>query len=143
MNATKPIRWVWTFVGVEVAGLAVDALWHGRSHEDLEAASTAEMAAHLATVHLLLYAGVLGLLASAIWLLADRARQSVVGAAAPVMVAGAAVQTAGEAWHAYSHLVLRPNPAPELVGFVGLAAVVAALLTRRRHPMRSRSAGAP
>ncbi len=128
MKNAKPRMWIWTFVVVELVGLSVDAFWHFLLEPEFEGESVREMARHLATVHLLLYLGVLGLLASTTWALIGRARQSGVGLALPVMVGGAAIQTAGEVWHAYSHLHLRPNPAPEVIGFLGLAAVIAALL---------------
>jgi hypothetical protein len=54
-------------------------------------------------------------------------------------MAGAVVQTTGEAWHAYSHLALWPNPLPELFGFVGLLMVIASMLGSRRAE-RERSA---
>jgi fructose-specific phosphotransferase system IIC component len=82
-------------------------------------------------VHLLLYLGVLALLATTLTALIARARAGRVGLATPVMVAGAVAQTTGEIWHAYSHLALRPNPTPELLGFIGLAAGVVALIASR------------
>lgn len=82
-------------------------------------------------MHLLLYLGVLALLATTLTTLIARARAGRVGLATPVMVAGAMAQTICEAWHAYSHLALRPNSAPELLGFLGLAAVVGALVLSR------------
>jgi cytochrome bd-type quinol oxidase subunit 2 len=129
---------IWACVIVELLGLGLDALWHGLLHPEFEATSVGEMVRHLATVHLILYLGVLGLLVSTVRALVERARESAVGIAVPVMVAGAAVQAIGETWHAYSHLQMRPSPAPELIGFVGLAAVVVALLVSRRQ-MRGRA----
>ena len=88
------------------------------------------MARHLLGVHLLLYLGVLALLAATLSALIARARAGRVGLATPVMVAGAVAQTTDEVWHAYSHLALRPNPVPELLGFVGRAVVVALVASR-------------
>jgi len=133
---------------VELLGLGVDAVWHGQLHPEFEGTTTrTEMARHLLSVHLLLYLGVLALLVSTLAALIARARAGSVGIAVPVMVAGAAAQTIGEVWHAWSHLEMRPNPAPELMGFVGLAVVVVALLASRRggtpstHRQRERSWG--
>lgn len=80
----------------------------------------------------MLYVGVVWLVVSTAWALVDRARRSGVGVALPVALAGAAVQLGGEVWHAYSHLQLRPNPVPELVGFVGLAVAIAATVASAR-----------
>ena len=123
---------IWASVVLELVGLGVDALWHGLLHPEFEGTSRGEMARHLLGVHLLLYLGVLALLATTLTALIARARAGRVGLATPVMVAGAVAQTTGEVWHAWSHLEMRPNPAPELMGFVGLAAVVIALLVSRR-----------
>lgn len=128
----NPRRWIWAFVVVEALGLAVDALWHGLVHGDFEAKTAAEMMRHLATVHLPLYIGVLGLLVSTTWAVFASARRAKIGLALPSALVGAVVQTIGEAWHAYSHLELRPNPIPELVGLIGLLAVIIAMLASRR-----------
>ena len=132
MTRNNPRAWIWIFMMVELVGLTVDALWHGVLQRDFKAGTVSEMARHLATVHLPLYVGVLGLLASTTWALLARVRRSKAGLALPLAVAGAVVQTAGEAWHAYSHLALRPNPLPELFGFVGLLMVIASMLGSRR-----------
>ncbi len=60
---------------------------------------------------------------------------NVVDRALAIAFAGAAIQLAGEVWHAYSHLQFRPNPFPELAGFVGLAvAIVATVAAGRTAP---------
>jgi len=122
---------IWASVVLELVGLGVDALWHGLLHPEFEGTSRGEMARHLLGVHLLLYLGVLALLAATLSSLIARARDGRVGLAIAAMVAGAVAQTTGEVWHAYSHLALRPNPTPELLGFIGLAAVVVALVASR------------
>ncbi len=101
--------WVWAAVIVEIIGLSVDAVWHGLIGSEIEPQTRGEMVRHLATVHLVLYVGV-GML----------------------FLAPAAVQLAGEVWHAYSHLQFRPNPFPELAGFVGLAVVIVATIVAGR-----------
>jgi len=80
------------------------------------------------------YIGVLGLFATAIWAAADADRRAAAGLALPLVVAGATVQLAGEVWHAYSHLTFRPNPFPELAGFLGLVAVIGATIVASRRP---------
>jgi hypothetical protein len=116
---------------VEFVGLAVDALWHGVLHRDFEAGTLPEMVRHPATAHLPLYIGVLGLLGSTTWALLARVKRGKGGIALPLAVVGAAVQTVGEAWHAYSHLMLRPNPLPELFGFAGLLMAIVSILGSR------------
>lgn len=134
--------WVWTFIGVQAAGVAVDAVWHGLLHPDFEPRTVAETVRHLATVHLLLYLGVLGLCAVAAWALFGRPRRLGTGLALPLAFAGALLQLAGEAWHAYVHLRLEPSPFPELIGFAGLALVIGATIVAGRSA-RSAVADAP
>jgi hypothetical protein len=87
---------------------------------------------HQERAHFSLYIGVLGLLASTTWAVLARMTRSKAGVALPLAVAGAVVQVVGEAWHAYSHLALRPNPLSELFGFVGLLTVIVSMLAFRR-----------
>ena len=136
-------RWIWIFVVVQLVGLVTDAAWHGLLSRGVEPETLAEMVGHLATVHLPLYIGVLGLFVTAIWAAADPGRRAAAGLALPLVVAGATVQLAGEVWHAYSHLTFRPNPFPELAGFLGLVAVIGATIVASRRPgVASRPAGA-
>lgn len=95
-------RFIWTFVIVQLVGLGVDAAWHGALSRGVEPETLGEMVRHLATVHLLLYVGVLGLFVTAIWAAADPRRRAAAGLTLPIAVAGATVQLAGEVWHAYS-----------------------------------------
>jgi hypothetical protein len=126
-------RWIWTFVVVQLIGLGIDAAWHGALSAGVEPETFAEMVRHLATVHLPLYVGVVGLFVTAIWAAADPVRRADAGLALPLVVAGATVQLAGEVWHAYSHLTFRPNPFPELAGFLGLVVVVGATIATGRR----------
>ena len=131
-------RWIWTFVVVQLIGLGIDAAWHGALSPGVEPETFAEMVRHLATVHLPLYVGVVGLFVTAIWAAADPVRRADAGLALPLVVAGATVQLAGEVWHAYSHLSFRPNTFPELAGFLGLVVVVGAtIVTGRRRSDRA------
>jgi hypothetical protein len=125
--------WVWTFIGVQVAGVVVDAIWHGLLHPDFEPRTIAETVRHLTTVHLLLYVGVLGLCAVTAWALFGQPRRPVTDIVLPLAFAGALLQLAGEAWHAYVHLQLQPSPWPELIGFGGLAVVIGATIAAGRH----------
>ena len=139
-------RWIWTFVAIQLVGLGIDAAWHGALSAGVEPETIGEMVRHLATVHLPLYLGVLGLFVTAIWAAADPARRAAAGVALPLVVAGATVQLAGEVWHAYSHLVFRPNPFPELAGFLGLVVVIGATILVDRRGRDDRAAvesGAP
>lgn len=124
--------WVWTFVGVQAAGVVVDAIWHGLLHPGFEPQTFGETVQHLATVHLLLYLGVLGLCAVTAWALFARSQPPGTGIALPLAFAGALLQLGGEVWHAYVHLQLRPSPFPELIGFVGLAVVIGATIAAGR-----------
>jgi len=134
LDARQQRGWSWirAAIIVEIVGLAIDALWHGVLSPEVEPGTHAEMVRHLLTVHLVLYVGVVLLVVSTAWALVERARRSGIGAALPGALAGAAVQLGGEVWHAYSHLQLRPNPVPELVGFVGLALAIAATVASAR-----------
>jgi hypothetical protein len=148
MKLETPRFWIWASVIVQLVGLVVDALWHGLLHPDFEAQTFGEMVRHLVTVHLLLYVGVAALLVSTAWAALPHARRSGIGRAPLLAAAGAALQMVGEAWHAYSHLGMRPSPIPEFVGFVGLLAAIIATfvagraarpspdrdLTESRHP---------
>jgi hypothetical protein len=132
MKLETPRFWIWAFVIVQLVGLAVDALWHGLLHPGFEPQTSGEMIGHLVTVHLPLYIGVTGLLISTAWAALAHARRSGISRAPLLAVGGAVVQTVGEAWHAYSHLAMRPNPIPEIVGFAGLVIAVIATFTSGR-----------
>ena len=133
-------RWIWTFVIVQLIGLGLDAVWHGALSRGVEPETLGAMVRHLATVHLPLYIGVLGLFVTAIWAAADPGRRAAAGLTLPLVVVGATVQLAGEIWHAYSHLTFRPNPFPELAGLLGLVVVIGATIVAgraRRPPVES------
>ena len=106
----------------------VDAIWHGLPGLEAEPQTRREMVRHLATVHLVLYAGVVMLFLATAWAV----RHSGGRRALAIAFAGAAIQLAGEVWHAYSHLQFRPNPFPELAGFVGLAVAIGATVAAGR-----------
>lgn len=80
-------RWIWIFVVVQLVGLVTDAAWHGLLSRGVEPETLAEMVGHLATVHLPLYIGVLGLFVTAIWAAADPGRRAAAGLALPLVVA--------------------------------------------------------
>jgi hypothetical protein len=73
------------------------------------------------------------LLVSTAWALAEQSRRAGRGLAIPVAFAGAAVQTAGEAFHVYTHLQLRPEGVvPAMVAMLGLIVAVGAMALSRR-----------
>jgi hypothetical protein len=135
--------WVWTCLVVQVAGVAVDAVWHGLLHSQFEPQTTAEMLRHLLSVHLLLYLAVLGLCVVTAWALFGQPRRPRAGLALPVAFAGALLQLEGEIWHAYVHLRLQPSPLPELVSFVGLAVVIGATIAAGRGASSAASPARP
>jgi hypothetical protein len=120
--------WIWAAVIVEIIGVSVDAVWHGLLGSEAEPQTRREMVRHLATVHLVLYAGVVMLFLATAWAV----RHSGGRRALAIAFAGAALQLAGEVWHAYSHLQFWPNPFPELAGFVGLAVAIVATVVAGR-----------
>ena len=125
--------YIWAAVTVEIIGLAIDALWHGLLAAEVEPQTRVEMVRHLASVHLVLYAGVAAMFLATAWALVDQVRHGGAGVAPSIAFAGATIQVIGEVWHAASHLHLQPNPTPELAGFVGLAlAMVATAVAGRR-----------
>ncbi len=131
---------MWVSLVVEWVGLAYDAAWHGLLNPTFEAVTVEQMIRHLSTVHLPLYIGVVGMLLSSTWALVDQLRRSETGVAVPVAFAGSLVQTAGETWHAYTHLQLTMHSGPIAftVSFFGMLIVTSALaLGGRRGPWRA------
>src|SRR5262245_41466591 len=137
-----PRVWIAISACIQLSGLALDATWHGLLNPEFEAATLSQMVRHLASVHLLLYIGVVSVLLSTGWALLDQIRRGERGLALPVAFAGAGLSTAGEAWHAYEHLQLRITHSAAIAGstaFLGLVIVVGALLASR-HAVRGRRA---
>src|SRR5262249_24822240 len=125
---------IWTAVSVQVVGLIVDIIWHA-VHSDFEAKTVEQMGGHRGTVHIPIYGGVLWVLRTTAWALIDRAGRPPIGAAFPVAFVGALISTAGEAWHAFSHLQLSTHTAPIAggVSFVGLVIVATAMWVSGRR----------
>jgi hypothetical protein len=94
-----PRAWIWVSVCVQLSGLAFDATWHGLLNPGFEAVTISQMARHLASVHLLLYSGVVSVLLSTGWALLDQLWRGEYSLALPVAFAGALLSTAGEGWH--------------------------------------------
>ena len=138
----NPRTWMWIWLGVECVGLAYDFAWHGFLNPGFDATTMDEMVKHLSTVHLPLYFGVAGMLVSSTWGLIDHLRRSETGLAIPGAFVGSLIQTAGETWHAYSHLQLTTHTGPIAfsVSFIGMVIVAAALVAGRRGDRR-RAAG--
>lgn len=128
---------IWTALGVQLAGLIVDLVWHAL-HSDFEAATTEQMLVHLGTVHIPIYVGVLCVLLTTAWALIDQARRPPIGAAFPVAFVGALISTAAEAAHVYRHLQLDTHGAPiaGAVSFVGFLIVAAAMWAGGRRDRR-------
>jgi hypothetical protein len=135
--------WIWAALSVQLFGLAFDAVWHGLLNPDFEAVTVDQMVRHLSTVHLPLYIGVLSLLVTTAWALIDQIRRSNIGAALPVAFAGAVVSTAGEIWHAYTHLQLSTHSGPiaGITSSFGFIVVVTALWLEGRHNRRAAADG--
>jgi hypothetical protein len=125
-------------VVVQVCGLAFDAVWHGFLNPDFKAVTVDQMVAHLSTVHLPIYIGVVSVLLTTTWALVDQMRRSKSGLALPLAFAGALVSTAGEAWHAYTHLQLSTHSGPvaAATSLFGLMVVITALGLAERHDRR-------
>jgi hypothetical protein len=129
-------RWIWAALGLQLIGLAYDAIWHGLLHPGIEPQTRQEMIAHLTTVHLPLYIGVLSVFVTTVWALTQgmRERGGFGGKryGSPqlfVALAGALLSVIGEAWHAVTHLRLDTHSAPVAgslspLGFVLVAAAV-------------------
>jgi hypothetical protein len=113
-------------------------VWHGLLNPGFEPTSPREMARHLVTVHLPLYAGVVGLFASLVVVVIRR--RATAERVLWVALAGAGLQLAGEGWHAWTHLALAPDPVvPGIVGAAGFAIALVGLglaWHRRRRATR-------
>jgi uncharacterized BrkB/YihY/UPF0761 family membrane protein len=132
---------IWTALGVQLAGLIVDIVWHAL-HSDFEPQTVEQMVVHLGTIHIPIYVGVLCILMTTAWALIDQARRPPIGAAFPVAFVGAVIATAGEAWHAYSHLQLSTHTASVAgaVSFAGFLIVAAAMWVSGRRDRRRKPA---
>jgi hypothetical protein len=135
------LKWIWAALAVQLGGLAFDAVWHGLLNPDFEATTVDQMVRHLTTVHLPIYIGVLSVLVTTAWELVDQIRGSKIGVALPVAFAGALVATAGEIWHAYSHLQLSTHSGPiaGITAVFGFIVVVIALWFAGHHERRAPS----
>ena len=103
---SDPRTWIWTSLTLQLFGLAFDAVWHGLLNPNFEAVTAAQMVNHLSTVHLPIYIGVLSVFVSTAWAVVDQMRRSKINLAILVAFTGAVLSTAGEIWHAYTHLQL-------------------------------------
>lgn len=120
--------WVWASLALQFLGYVLDVAWHGLVRPGVEPATVSDMAHHLATVHLPLYAGALSVLVSTWRALRRRIGRSP-AIALRVALAGALLSTGGEAWHASSHLRLDTHTAPVAGGLsaAGFLVVVIAM----------------
>lgn len=128
---------IWASLGVQLAGLVFDYAWHALN-PDFKAVTVREMVTHLSTVHLPIYVGVLSVLLTTAWALIGQMKRSQIGVALPVAFTGALIATAGEGWHAYTHLQLSTHSGPiaATTAFIGFIVVVTALWLAGRHGRR-------
>jgi hypothetical protein len=94
-SPNRPQAWVWRAACLQLSGLLYDAVWHGVLHPDFEGETVVEMVHHLATVHLLLYVGVVSVLVTTGWVLLGQLRRRENDTALRVAFAGALLSTAG------------------------------------------------
>lgn len=142
MTSQTTRSWIWIAIIVQFVGYAFDTLWHGLLRPGMEPQIFNEMVRHLATVHLPLYVGALGLLVTTGMALFQRVRPSEAGPALPIAFGGALLSTAAEAWHAYSHLHMNTHTGPIAgsLSFVGfLVAVTAMSLWGRQRRRRTQA----
>src|SRR2546422_4772140 len=137
-DARTARTWIWAALVLQLAGLALDGVWHGLLSPSVEPTTFAEMVLHLGTVHLPLYIGVLSVLVTTGWALLEERRSRWA-----IAFAGALLSTAAEAWHASIHLRLstRGGPIAEGVAMIGFVVVVIAVWVGGREERR-RSASA-
>jgi hypothetical protein len=142
MDRPSARTWVWVALGVQFAGYLFDALWHGVLRPGVEPQTVADMAWHLATVHLPLYLGSGGVLVTTAMALRQEMKRPLVGAVPWLAVAGAVISLGAELWHAYSHLRLDTHTGPiaGAVSSIGFVIVVAAMWLSSEH--RRRAGGA-
>ena len=132
-------RWIWTALALQGLGYLFDALWHGVLSPGVEPHTLDEMIRHLATVHLPLYVGALGTLATTAAALALSAARSTTTRALWITAAGAVISAGAEAWHAASHLRLDTHQAPlaGTLSFMGFLLVLISMAASRQRPHRA------
>src|ERR1700730_5015182 len=108
MSGEKGRAWIWAAVIVEIIGLSIDAVWHGLLGSEVEPQTRGEMARHLATVHLVLYAGVVMLFLATASAVRHAARRRLLFLA----FAGAAIQLVGDGARVFAP----PAPAEPVSG---------------------------
>jgi cbb3-type cytochrome oxidase subunit 3 len=131
--------WITVMLVVQLVGYVFDAVWHGLLRPGAEPETFNEMVRHLATVHLPLYIGALGvLIATGIALSRRRVRPADAARALLIAFGGALLSVAAEAWHAYSHLQMDTHTGPiaGTVSFVGFVIAAAAVLFWGRQRRR-------
>ena len=133
---------IWLALALQLIGYVLDVLWHALSGPGAEPTTVADMARHLATVHLPLYVGALAVLVTTVIELVRRRARAPVRAALPVAVGGAALSVTAEAWHAASHLRLDTHTAPVagILSLAGFLVVVIALVIEVRSSSRNATA---
>ena len=133
-------RWIWAALAVQLGGLVYDAVWHGLLHPGVEPQTRREMVAHLVTVHLPLYIGVLSVFVTTGWAFAEAMRRSRAGVAWWVALAGALLSTVGEASHAVMHLQLDAHAGAVAGSLSPIGLLLVAAATWRAREPSSRAA---
>ena len=128
-------EWVWLSLALQLLGYVIDVLWHGWIRAGVEPSTVGQMARHLATVHLVLYAGAAAVVVSLAVLVAQERSRSRPGVALPIALAGAVLSASAEAWHAYSHLRMDTAHAP-IAGSLSFIGFVTAVVAMSRSPDR-------
>ena len=135
--------WISVMLTVQFVGYLFDAIWHGLLRPGAEPQTFDEMVRHLATVHLPLYVGAVGVLVTTGMALSQRRMKPAdASRALPIAFGGALLSTAAEAWHAYSHLQMDTHTGPIAgsLSFVGFLVAATAIWLARR-PRRPRTQG--
>jgi hypothetical protein len=136
---TSAIRMIWAALAIEVAGFAVDAVWHGFLYPEFEPESREQVLAHLVSVHTLFLIGVATLVLSTLWAVVAARRAGHGTALAGVALAGALAHAIGQTWDLLEHMRLsHGGPVAWGMIVVGPFVVLAALLAWNRRE-RSRA----
>jgi hypothetical protein len=135
-SARTARRWIWAALGLQLAGLLFDLVWHALLRPGVEPATRRAMLQHLLSVHLPLYIGVACVLATTAWAFVEQTRRARVAAWWWVALAGALLSAVGEAWHAGTHLQMDTDAGPlaGTLSVVGLVFVAVGVWRAPREP---------
>jgi hypothetical protein len=136
-DTTRSRRLIWIAWIIQMLAFVFEGLWHGLNPEFERDMTVASVRAHLSTVHLPFYGGIVALLVATGWALIQHVRQGKKGLAVPLLFAAALGQAIGQIWDASAHLRMSTGGpvAWTLVG-LGLVGVPATLIVERRGSRR-------